>query len=240
MWWEAAPEEVEQRGLIPPQTWDDRLALLNTPAGGIDYIGAIMQAMAMGAAAAGYDISRRIDVLCFAYHARGVEEWEKDMLEKRQRGESTWDISNSEMAVWVGVPAKLTFIELSLGTAPSVDPQPDPTLELSAQPRVAIVYFDTDDSNLNGEGEVVIEGLVQSLMGMPDGTVVSIAGHADARGDSRDNLRLSESRALAVFTALEAGLGGEASRLTFSSVGRGETQPAADLTKSRRVTIEID
>jgi outer membrane protein OmpA-like peptidoglycan-associated protein len=69
--------------------------------------------------------------------------------------------------------------------------------------------------------------------------MVSIVGHADESGDPDHNVGLSERRAMAVFRAIEEALKPNAERLTFSVIGRGETEPAADLRTSRRVRVEI-
>lgn len=57
---------------------------------------------------------------------------------------------------------------------------------------------------------------------------VTIEGHTDAIGSDADNQALSERRAAAVRTALEAELG---SGYTYTSVGFGETEPVAPNTK---------
>lgn len=57
---------------------------------------------------------------------------------------------------------------------------------------------------------------------------VTIEGHTDAIGSDADNQALSQRRAAAVRTALEAELG---SGYTYTSVGFGETEPVAPNTK---------
>src|SRR5690606_28851948 len=96
----AAPAEVEERGLIPAQTYEERLRLLQTPTGAIDYIGAIMQAMAQDAEAEGFDIWRDPAVLTWGYHSKYVDTFRERMEEKVREGETTFDPSPSAMAVW--------------------------------------------------------------------------------------------------------------------------------------------
>ena len=57
---------------------------------------------------------------------------------------------------------------------------------------------------------------------------MTIEGHTDAIGSDADNQALSERRAAAVRTALEAELG---SGYQYTSVGFGETKPVAPNTK---------
>lgn len=53
------------------------------------------------------------------------------------------------------------------------------------------------------------------------------------------NQALSERRVDAVLAELKKRLGDAAASITFTVDHRGATEPAADLAKSRRVTIEI-
>jgi outer membrane protein OmpA-like peptidoglycan-associated protein len=101
------------------------------------------------------------------------------------------------------------------------------------------VYFDTNKSNIRADQQSKIDNAVAALKGAPAGTKVNLVGHADSRGNAAANEKLSQARSLAVETAIKAGLGAEASNVTFTSAFEGDTKPAADLALSRRVTVEI-
>ncbi len=226
---------VEEMGLVPRQSEADRNELLKTPAGSIEYIGAIMQALAIGAAAAGFDIWRRPEVLCWGYNTYPLQFWAEHMAAKQRRGETTFDVSQNLMAAWVA--GHLTYLELAVGALADTDEQLEP--DESEEPTTATMLFATDSAELDSGATQVLEQLVATLRDAPDGTVVSIVGHADPRGTPQHNQPLSERRAMAVFDALEARLGPDAERLTFATFGRGESQPAATLAASRRVQIEV-
>jgi OOP family OmpA-OmpF porin len=110
---------------------------------------------------------------------------------------------------------------------------------MSENPEKYIVLFDFDKSNINAEGQSVIDKVVAAAGKM--GTVnISATGHADRSGSETYNMALSLRRADAVRAALIAGgLSGDA----ITVAGRGESEPAvptADGVKepaNRRVEI---
>ncbi|MET0053109.1 MAG: DUF4157 domain-containing protein [Candidatus Thiodiazotropha sp.] len=110
----AAPEEVEVRGLVPAQTYEQRVEILQTPSGAIQYIAAIMQAMAQDAQMWGFDIWRNPGVLTWGFHSKYVDTFEQRMKEKATAGETTFDTSPSPMAVWVH--DNMDYLEASVGT----------------------------------------------------------------------------------------------------------------------------
>jgi outer membrane protein OmpA-like peptidoglycan-associated protein len=232
----AAPFEVEQLGLVPRQTPKDRTAMLQTPTGAITYIAAIMQALAMESERAGFDHWRQPDVLCWAYNVGYVDEWAKYLADKKATGQTTFDTSKEPLSAWVA--NHLRFLELAVGGAAEVSQQPETALA-SAAPPIFTVYFASDSEALDAGAIAEIAEAVALLRAVPDGTMVSITGHADERGDPDANVRLSEQRATAVFRAIEDALKTDAERLNFATTGRGETEPAADLPTSRRVRVEI-
>lgn len=221
----AFPEEVEQLGLVPKETYEDRVKLLKTPGGSIAYIGAIMQALAMGADAAGFDIWHRPDVLCFAYNSSYVDTWAARMKEKRQRGETTFDLGPNLMASWVA--SHMEYLTLAVGA------RAEPTTE----PVNATVYFATDRADIDDTSVAALAALVTPLNTLPAGATVSIVGYADDRGDADYNRRLSEARAHAVLEALKA-LGLHADGMTIDVKGLGEAEPAITRAASRRVEIK--
>jgi len=93
---------------------------------------------------------------------------------------------------------------------------------MSENPEKYIVLFDFDKSNINAEGQSVIDKVVAAAGKM--GTVnISATGHADRSGSETYNMALSLRRADAVRAALIAGgLSGDA----ITVAGRGESEPA--------------
>ena len=93
---------------------------------------------------------------------------------------------------------------------------------MSESPEKYIVLFDFDKSNINAEGQSVIDKVVAAAGKM--GTVnISATGHADRSGSETYNMALSLRRAGAVRAALIAGgLSGDA----ITVAGRGESEPA--------------
>ena len=75
------------------------------------------------------------------------------------------------------------------------------------------------------------------LNGLPDGTTVNLVGHADITGNAAADQTLSEQRDANVEAAPKAALGGK--DIVFTTSAKGDTEPVADLAKSRRVTIEF-
>jgi Domain of unknown function (DUF4157) len=125
----SAPAEVEERGLVPKRTYDERVEVLKTPGGAIDYIGAIMQAMAEDAETSGFDIWRDPAVLTWGYQSKYVDTFRERMQEKARAGEKVFDTSSSDMAVWT--VGNLHYLELCVGepsarNTGSVAPNPEP------------------------------------------------------------------------------------------------------------------
>ena len=104
-------------------------------------------------------------------------------------------------------------------------------------PEDLTVYFASGSAALDAAAQAKIAGAVTILKGLPDATKVNIVGHADKNGNAANNQALSEKRAANVQAALIAGLAGKS--VTFSTVAKGDSEPVANLAKSRRVTIEI-
>ena len=110
-----------------------------------------------------------------------------------------------------------------------------------SEPNKYLVLFDFDKSNINADGQTVIDKVVEDAKKM--GTVnISATGHADRSGSESYNMALSLRRADAVRAALIAG-GVSADAITVA--GRGESEPAvptADGVKeqaNRRVVIVL-
>ncbi|MDF1720853.1 MAG: OmpA family protein [Minwuia sp.] len=82
------------------------------------------------------------------------------------------------------------------------------------------IAFETDSTELTDDGQRTVSQLVERLLSeSPD--VVTVVGHADARGDDSYNATLSERRAAAIAEKIrEAGYGGN-----ITAIGRGESKP---------------
>jgi outer membrane protein OmpA-like peptidoglycan-associated protein/opacity protein-like surface antigen len=83
------------------------------------------------------------------------------------------------------------------------------------------VKFEFDSDRLTPESKTILNGVAETLKSYTD-ISVEVAGHTDSIGTDAYNLGLSERRAIAVKTYLEA-RGAEGKRL--SPVGYGETVP---------------
>lgn len=101
------------------------------------------------------------------------------------------------------------------------------------------VYFGFDSSEIDGQGQAVLNQQAQFLQANPSARV-AIAGHTDERGSREYNLALGERRAQAAQAYL-ATSGVSASRM--EAISYGEDQPAdpghdeAAWAKNRRAEI---
>ncbi len=140
------------------------------------------------------------------------------------------------------VPKDLDLSTLT-GTAAATTALPTDTAVVNAAgdatPEDLTVYFASGSANLNSEAKAKIDKAVVTLSSLAAGSKVNIVGHADKNGDAAFNQSLSEKRAGNVQDALKAGLGDKAGNITFTTSAKGDTEQAANLAKSRRVTIEI-
>lgn len=92
-------KQVEDRGYLPKQSLDDRRDLLRTPAGAIDYIGAIMKAFADTAATAGYNVKCQPAILCTFYN--GFDLPKAEALFKTKKYPTPLSPSPDMMGHWV-------------------------------------------------------------------------------------------------------------------------------------------
>lgn len=105
----------------------------------------------------------------------------------------------------------------------------------------AALLFDVNKSDLRPEVRTSLDSLASSLQRYPE-TVLVVVGHTDADGTDAYNLALSERRAQAVTSRLQA-RGVSADRM--EAVGMGESRPVApndtpaNKQKNRRVEIGI-
>jgi peptidoglycan-associated lipoprotein len=80
------------------------------------------------------------------------------------------------------------------------------------------VFFDTDKSSINAEGQATLQKQAKWLAQYPNVTI-TVEGHCDDRGTREYNLALGERRAQAVRNALVA-LGVQANRVKTISYGK--------------------
>lgn len=100
---------------IPKQSFEDRVKLLQTPAGAIVYIGAGMNAAAYMAEKAGFpSIRKRPEVLTFFWQKKDLKTW-RELLEKKPKTEDfkTGPDSKKDMDRWVA--GNLDYLEDGVG-----------------------------------------------------------------------------------------------------------------------------
>jgi len=107
--------EVEAAGYLPVRSDMQRWDVLQTPAGAIEYIAAIMQAQSDIAASFGWDTRRNVPILANEYQGRDLTQWRAHLAEKT-RG-APLEAANS-MALWAA--KNLPYLEAAVGT-------PDPS-----------------------------------------------------------------------------------------------------------------
>jgi outer membrane protein OmpA-like peptidoglycan-associated protein len=98
-----------------------------------------------------------------------------------------------------------------------------PMMPISMEQTVLLanVFFDLGKATLRPESNIELDKLVDFLLKNPT-LKIELGGHTDTRGDDKENLKLSNDRAKAVFDyAIAKGVDGK--RLTFK--GYGETKP---------------
>lgn len=158
-------------------------------------------------------------------------------------------------------PPPLPLPRMGMGTskADMPAPTPAPRFETAALPQSNIaadtacvsdvrgaarqveVLFARGRAGLDSSGKTLIDRLIGSLKACPE-AALHISGHADASGNSRRNLALSQRRARGV-AAYMIDKGIDAGRL--AAVGYGETRPLApndtraNRAKNRRIEVAI-
>lgn len=104
------------------------------------------------------------------------------------------------------------------------------------------ILFDFDSADLRGPARTNLTNLAVTLEDMDEDAVLMVVGHTDATGESTYNLRLSERRAAAAETFLQAQGLPDAS---VQAVGMGESEPVATnetemgQQENRRVEVAI-
>jgi hypothetical protein len=103
--------QVEDAGYLPKRSVGAREALLRTPSGAIEYIGAIMAAQADVAASFGYNIRCNVPILTNEFQGRDIEQW-RAHLASRKAG-SPLEPGNT-MGIWSR--ENLPYMEFGVGT----------------------------------------------------------------------------------------------------------------------------
>lgn len=114
LWGEGDPiaKQVEAAGYLPVLTMEGRRAKLATAAGAIEYIGAILSAIADIAAKSKHKFKMRgmPDILTNVYHGEDLNSWKSD-LDRKPVGEAFR--AGNPMAVWLA--ARLRYVEAAVG-----------------------------------------------------------------------------------------------------------------------------
>lgn len=112
------PSAVEQRGLLTPQSFDDRKALLATPAGAVQYIAAAMDLIAIIYETAGSPgictpkIRNNPVILTNVYNGSTAERWAAHVKSIAQDYQLH---PGNDMAIWLRIPRNMTLIENGVG-----------------------------------------------------------------------------------------------------------------------------
>jgi outer membrane protein OmpA-like peptidoglycan-associated protein len=104
-------------------------------------------------------------------------------------------------------------------------------------PTTWVIYFAVNSTTIDSSGQQVVKDVADRLRTSPVGTPVLITGHSDTTGNPTANAQLALTRATLVRDAIAAAAPQGAAK--FSIESKGDTQPEADATKSRRVTITV-
>ncbi|HJT03169.1 MAG TPA: hypothetical protein VJ757_06005 [Pseudonocardiaceae bacterium] len=104
-------QQAEAAGYLPRRNYRARKKLLRNADDAIEYIGAIMQAIADIADDFNWDIRCRIDILTNEYQGRDLEQWRK-WLAAKMPGSAL--VPANPMALWARDNA--SYVELAVGT----------------------------------------------------------------------------------------------------------------------------
>jgi hypothetical protein len=108
---EPISKETEDLGYLPKQTMESRKGILKTTDGSINYIGAILRAIADTASGYGYDIRCDPPILCTFYNGFHIQKIEDDL--KAKKNHEPLQPSPDMMGNWV--KQNLSFIEECVG-----------------------------------------------------------------------------------------------------------------------------
>ncbi|MCR5882465.1 hypothetical protein LRS03_06145 [Rhizobacter sp. J219] len=126
---DTSAKEVEEYGYLPPQSFENRVAILSTTQGAITYIAAIMAAIADLAAQHGFDDVRSNPViLANVYQGRTLRTWDA-ALKAKVPGSSFG--GGNPMDIWVA--AHIAFLEDGVGR-PKLPESGSPALYMSVMP----------------------------------------------------------------------------------------------------------
>jgi hypothetical protein len=110
-WDDPIAKEVEDRGYLPQQTFEERKRILATPEGAIVYIGAIMGAIADAAETRhGGSIRMKPEILANVFQSMDLQDWEKHLDRKPKDSDFS---GGNPMDVWL--VANRDFLEQAVG-----------------------------------------------------------------------------------------------------------------------------
>jgi outer membrane protein OmpA-like peptidoglycan-associated protein len=117
-------------------------------------------------------------------------------------------------------------VDLSVRVASTDDAQLSiETPEARSVTLASDVLFETDRSDLDADARARVDAIADELTELGGPRTITIEGHTDDVGTPEDNQGLSERRAFAVASRLEAQLNDDA--FTIEHTGYGETRPVA-------------
>lgn len=119
---------------------------------------------------------------------------------------------------------KMTPLPKTEEALPEADDQFEQDLEEFGRARIYSITFDPGSDSIRGESKPPLDRIVAVLKKRPD-WALTIEGHTDSTATAQYNQELSQRRAAAVKTYLQAG-GIDAARL--STVGHGASRPVSD------------
>jgi RHS repeat-associated protein len=107
-------EQVEKMGILPKKTYEERVKLLRTPAGAIEYIGAILSVGKDVAKSHGLDIKDSPEMLTYFYQKHEKASFDKKLTSWEQAGKPKFQIpiGPGSMAGWVHFNTKFLFESL--------------------------------------------------------------------------------------------------------------------------------
>ena len=109
--------EAEEAGLVPTRTFGERIQILGTPEGSIEYLGAIMNAISTSVTDAGFpDIRRDAAVLTNVYQGHTLASWKKHLQSKPA---GTRFKPGNPMGLWVEKHA--LFLEEAIGPGEALE-----------------------------------------------------------------------------------------------------------------------
>lgn len=157
-------------------------------------------------------------------------------------GDGTNDLATNTTTT-IGQPVQTAAIGTAAtvaGSQATVPGAPATTAAVTSgarAPTTWVIYFAVNSTTIDSAGQQVVKEVAERLRTSSPGTPVVITGHSDTSGNPTANEQLSLTRASVVRDAIQAAVPQAGAK--FSVDSKGDSQPEADATKSRRVTITV-